>query len=371
MTRQEAEKFLKGIGTSLKHEQISTLKLLERRAEENFRSHEKFFEIVTDIEETENLLPVELSDCIFFANQPSFGQGESKTLPYGPFFLCVPYEEFFRLLNKDFRGAGFTYQFKPNYCLVEMEEKFSRVARLYDVPLEIYSPHARRAVDICIFGEIGELDFKTAENNLTEKFLAAKNNLTGKFLADKKFHWNAEFSLRSWDSYEQIGKIFEYRCSADDEFTFALPQSDFAFDDAIEIRREGGQIVFRTPREFQSRYEQVKILPNENKIEARILRKRRLRTRGDIEFVLSGLTRDGYSCRFGGFGGTENISRYVDGHKYFSAEDENLLRAKNILPTCTVKFSGAGIFLTDYANFVLHFLEKNFPEFNWAGERDD
>lgn len=360
MTRQEAEKFLKGIGTSLKHEQISTLKLLERRAEENFRRHEKFFEIVTDIEEAEKLLPVELSDCIFFANQPSFGQGESKTLPYGPFFLCVPYEEFFRLLNKDFRGAGFTYQFKPNYCLVEAEEKFSRVARLYDVPLEIYSPHARRAVDICIFGEIGELDFKTAENNLS-----------GKFLADKKFYRNAEFSLRSWDSYEQIGKIFEYRCSAADEFTFALPKSDFAFDDAIEIRREDGQIVFRTPREFQARYEQVKILPHENKIEARILRKRRLRTRGDIEFVLSGLARDGYSCRFGGFGGAENISRYVDGHKYFSAEDENLLRAKNILPTCTVKFSGAGIFLTDYANFVLHFLEKNYPEFNWAGERDD
>lgn len=229
MTRQEAEHFLKGVGKDLEREQKSKLKLLERRAEENFRGHEKFFELVTDIEEAENLLPVELSDCIFFANQPSFGQGESKTRPYGPFFLCVSYEEFLELLNKDFRGAGFTYQFKPNYCLVEAEEKFFRVARLYDVPLQIYSPYARRAVDICIFGEIGELDFKPAENGLTEKFLT-----------NKKFYWNAEFALRSWDSYEQIEKIFEYRCSAEDEFTFALPQSDPVFDDAIEVRREGG-----------------------------------------------------------------------------------------------------------------------------------
>ena len=325
------------------------------------RQSERFFEIVTDVEAAENLLPVELSDCVFFAND--FGRDETRTLPYGPFFLCVPYEEFLSLLSRDFRGAGFTYQFKPNRQLVAAEEKFFRVAQLYDVPLTIYSPWARRAVDIRIDGAVGELDFK-----------AADNGLSGKFIANKNFYWNAEISSRPWDSFEQVGKTFEYRCTAEDELTFALPQSDSAFDDTIEIRRDGGQIIFRTAKEFSTRYEQVKLLPTENKISPRILSKQRLRTQGDFNVVLNGLARDGYSCRFGGFGGFgggENITRYVDGHEYFSAADESLLRAKNLLPTCTVKFSGAGLFLTDYANFVLHFLTERYPEFNLAGERDD
>ncbi len=325
------------------------------------RKSEHFFEVVTDVEAAENLLPVEVSDCVFFANE--FDSGETRTLPYGPFFLCAPYEEFLSLLSKDFRGAGFTYQFKPNRQLVEAEEKFFRVAQLYDVPLEIYSPWARRAVDIRIVGEVGKLDFND--------FKAADNGLSGKFVADKNFYINAELSLRTWDSFEEIGKTFEYRCTADDELTFALPLTDSAFDDELDVRRDGGQIIFRTTREFPTRYEQVKLLPTENKLDPRILRKQRLRTRGDFEFVLSGLARDGYSCRFGGFNGNENITRYVEGHEYFSAADEELLRAKKILPTCTVKFSGAELFLTDYANFVLHFLTTRYPEFNWAGERDD
>ena len=116
--------------------------------------------------------------------------------------------------------------------------------------------------------------------------------------------------------------------------------------------------------------ERIKILPQENKIASRILSKQRLRTQGDIEFVLSGLARDGYSCRFGTFGGADNVSRYSKEHEYFTRLDENLLRAKSRLPMCTVKFSGEGIFLADYANFVLHFLAESYPEFNWAGECD-
>ncbi len=360
MTRQEAEKFLKRVEKELNAEQKETLKKLKSRVEEELRGAEKFIEVVTDVEETENLLPLEVGDGIFFANQPPLETGEPKTLPYEPFFLCVPYEEFFSLLNKDFRGAGFTYQLKPDYRFVEVEEKIYRAASLYNVPLQIYSPYARRAVDICIFGETTELNFKLSENNLA-----------GKLLTDKKFYWNVEIDSVSWDSMQTVGKLYEYRCSAED-LSFVLPCRDSSLDADIEVRRADGQIIFRTPREFPTeKGERIKILPIKNKIASRILSKKRLRTQGDIEFVLSGLSRDGYSCHFGQFGdAAENITPYTAEHKYFSSADENLLRAKKYLPQCTVKFVGAEFFLADYANFVLKFLEENYPEFNWAGERD-
>ena len=355
--RQEAEKYLRALGAELKTAQASTLRKLDRRAEEKLRGRGKFIEVVTGVEAGENLLPLETDASIFFANEPPF---EARTLPYGPFFLRVPYAEFFELLDRDFRGAGFTYQLKINPRFVEAEAKLFRLARLYDVPLEIFSPYARRAVDICIFGEPAELDLRLAENNLA-----------GKLLLDKKFFWNVETGAVQWESFQSRGKFFEYRCTVPDALSFVLPYSDSAFDATTEVRREEDQLIFLTPREFsRSEGELVRILPVESKIAARILSKARLRTQGDIEFVLSGLARDDYACRFGNFGGGENIRRYAGAHEYFSALDENLLRAKKNLPTCTVKFSGEEFFLADYANFVLHFLSENYPEFNWAGERD-
>lgn len=359
MTRQEAELFLKRFCATLKSEQSTALKKLEGRVLDEFRGKDKFIEVITDVKESKNFFPLECGDSIFFANQPPLKDGEPKTIPSEPFFLCVPYDEFNSLLNKDYQGAGFTYQLKPNYRFVEAEEKFYRIARLYDVPIQIYSPYARRAVDICLFDEVTDLDLKLAENNLA-----------GKLLTNQKLYWNVEIDSVTWDS---VGLNGEYRCTVEDDFSFVLPYSDSAFDDEIDVRREDYQIIFKTPREFpHGKAERIKILPQESKIASRILNKQRLRTQGDIEFVLSGLTRDGYSCQFGKFGKTSgNINRYSKEHEYFSSLDENLLRAKSRLPFCTVKFSGNELFLTDYANFVLHFLEENYPEFNWAGERSD
>ena len=359
MTQQEAERFFRKLGGNLKGE----LEKLKRQMTESFRGREEFLEVVTAVEALENLLPLETDDSIFFANQPPFGKGEPRTLPSGLFFLRVPYEEFQSLLGRDFTGAGFKYQLKPNCRLVAEEEKFQRIARLYDVPLRVYSPYARRAVDICIFGEPSEpFDLRLAENNLA-----------GKLLLNKGLYLNAEISPARWDSEVMDGRFYEYRCSADSDRTFVLPCADSSFDEGVEIHRVDAQIVFRTPRELPSeKCERIKILPAPNKIAARILNKKRLRTQGDIEFVLSGLKRDEYSCHFGRFGDAGgNIVRYSKGHEYFSAADENLLQAKSRLPICTVKFVGEGIFLTDYANFVLQLLEEYYPEFNWAGERDE
>ena len=353
MTRQEVERILNKLTKDLTADQEQKLRDLERRVAEEFRGKDKFIEIVTDVLEAEKFFPVECGDSIFFANQPS------QTLQSEPFFLCVPYDEFDSLLKADYQGLGFTYQLKPNYRFVAAEEKFYRIAQLYGVPVLVYSPYARRAVDVCIFGEASKLDLRLTENNLA-----------GKLMTNHKLYWNVAIDSVSWDSVSLDG---EYRCTVEDDLSFVLPSSDAAIDDELDVRREGNQIVFRTARGLPlDKVERIKILPQESKIASRLLTKQRLRTQGDIEFVLSGLARDDYSCRFGSFDAAAgNITGYAKGHEYFTSADENLLRAKSRLPLCSVKFSGEGIFLTDYANFVLNFMAERYPEFNWTGERDD
>lgn len=318
--------------------------------EAEFRGRKKFIEVVTDIEPAENFFPVEDDAAIFFAERQNID--ESATFDGGGFFLRVPYEDFFALLNRDFCGAGFTYQFKPNYRLVAAEEKIFRVGRIYGESVLIFSPYARRAVDVAIFGEPQELNFRFAENGLD-----------GKILAGKKLYRNVE--IRSAKNF--YDETF-------DEATYLLPVTPLEFDDDFVTKRIDGKIYFDTSQEIYAEdCEIVRILPTRSHIEPRIFSKQHLRTTCDIEFVLSGLAREGYSCRFGNFGdgSGKKIRRYSSEHRYFSVRDEKFLRAKMRLPVCTVKFSGDEIFLTDYANFVLQFLDENYPEFNWAGEHDD
>ena len=349
ITPQAAEKFLNKLGDGLEAEQAKALAEMKKFAAAEFRGQKKFIEVVTDIEAAENFSPVEDTDCIFFADRQSFD--EDKTISSGSFFLRTSYEDFFSFTDKNFQGAGFTYQLKPNYRFVEAEEKIFRVGRIYREPVEIFSPYARRAVDICIFGEPQELNFRFEENNLA-----------GKILADKKFYWNVEIKSAE-DFFDELG-----------DSDYLLPNTPPEFDDGLVAKKIDGKIIFEpTENIYPDEFELIKILPTENKIAPNIFGKQRLRTRGDVEFVLSGLERDGYSCRFGKFGdsGAKKIRRYTAEHRYPCLRDEEFLRAKMRLPVCTVKFKGEEIFLTDYANFVLNFLEQNFPEFNWAGERDE
>lgn len=357
--------YLKQIVEELKQIQAAELQNLKSRAELQFRTAEKnFIEIETDVEENENFLPLQVEDSIFF--QMKSPDDELKTFPYGPFFLRVPYEEFQNFLHKDYFGKDFKYKLVPNCRFVEAEEKIFRIATIYNAPVQIYSPYARRAVDICIaeksaadFTKLADLDFQLEKNNLADKLLL--NN---------KFYWNVQIKPveTSWD--KQDGDIYEYGFENQfDSQIYILPETDSRFDDEIEALKSEGQIILKSPRELPNEFVAVKILTAESKIAPRILSKNRLRTKGDIEFILSGLAWKNFHCSFGNFGGSaKKILRYSKEHKYPTSQDENLLRAKIKLPVCTVKFFGEGIFLTDYANYVIHFLEEYFPEFNWAGE---
>ena len=367
------EKFLESIISDLRKDITAALQKIKSCAEMEFRKvDEKIIEIETSIAESKKLEPLKIEGCIFFANtQNSFRDLDDKpnTLPYGPFFLRVPYEDFVAYLSKDFQGDGFTYQLKPNYQLVEAEHKIFRLSQIYKVPCQIFSPYARRAVDIRISGKSKEDFTRLADLN----FKLAENNLQGKLLLNEKFYWNVKIKscVEQWQ--HKVGDLYEYGYTdgVDDE-TYIVPNIDANFDENLEAVRADGQIILKTPREFpEGKCTFIKILPLKNKIDSKIFSKPRLRTAGDINFVLKCLSRENYSCHFVKFGGNANVQRYGGEHKYFTSADEDLLRAKRNLPTCTIKFSGEKIFLTDYANYVLNFLEERYPEFNWNGERDE
>ena len=370
---EDDEKFLENIISDMRKDLTAALQKIKSRAAMEFRGVEKkIIEIETSIDETKNFEPLKITGCIFFADTQNIFEdldGDPKNLPYGPFFLRVPYEDFFSYLNKNFQGDGFTYQLKPNYQLVEAEQKIFRLSQIYKIPCKIFSPYARRAVDIRIVGKSKEDFTRLADLN----FKLDENNLGGKLLPNEKFFWNVEVKpcVEQWQ--HKVDDIFEYGYTDGvDDSTYIVPNSDAKLDDELEVVRDDGQIILKTPREFpEGNAALIKILPLKNNFDSKIFTKPRLRTAGDINFVLKCLSRENFSCTFGNFGGDAQIKRYEDEHKYFTSADENLLSAKRNLPTCMVKFFGDELFLTDYANYVLNFLEEQYPEFNWAGERGE
>ena len=361
------EKFLESIISDMRKDLAAALQKIKSNAEIEFRKvDEKIIEIETSIEETKNFEPLKIEGCIFFADEKNIFEdldGELNNLPYGPFFLRVPYENFSAYLNKNFQGDGFTYQLKPNYQFVEAEHNLFRLSQIYKVPCKIFSPYARRAVDIRISGKSKENFTQLADLN----FQLDKNNLQGKLLLNKNFYWNVKIKSYVEQWQHKIGDFYEYGYTDGvDESTYIVPNSDANFDDELEAVRTDGQIILKTPREFpEGNATMIKILPLKNKIDTKIFTKPRLRTQGDINFVLKCLARENFSCSFDKFGGDSEIKRYADEHKYFTSADEDLLRAKRNLPTCNIKFFGDELFLTDYANYVLNFLEEEYPDFNY------
>ena len=62
------------------------------------------------------------------------------------------------------------------------------------------------------------------------------------------------------------------------------------------------------------------------------------------------------------------IEIYRREDSYYTSTEKYLLGRVRNKPVCLIKFGGdKNIFKTDYANYVIHYFEQNYPEFNWAG----
>ena len=344
-------------------------------------SEKNFYAVDKDGLSDENL-------SVFFKTPPAFDIkkifDESNS---GSYFLCCPYEEVEELCKKIFIGRNgaknFSYRLVPQKRLVEQEMRLFRLAKFYKIKSPIiFSPYARRAVDIQILDEIEpkEIDFDFSGNA----------ELKGKIVDDCILMWNvfvkSNVESKSYVSPNDNEKFHRYIFdSGVNKKSFVLPpvtseilvEAKRINDDRIDIISSG---------ELEDDFEVLKIFalkidktfPDDIEIFSntcdtnRVIEKTRLRTAGDVNYILSALAQGEFSCSFETLSDTppaNQIKSYqkIFGHNYFTSRAEELFRFKATLPYCIVRFKAPEKYLADYANFVLHFLNKNYPEFSWKG----
>ena len=375
---------------------------LKSEVETDLKSGRNFLTIVTALVPREkipvmtekNFYAVDkdgLSDknlSVFFKTPPAFDVkkifGESNS---GSYFLCCPYEEVEQLCKKTFVGRNgtktFSYRLVPQKRLVEQEMRLFRLAELYKIKTPIiFSPYARRAVDIQILDEIepGDFDFDFSGNA----------ELKGKILGDCILMWSvsvkSNVESKSYVSPNDDEKFHRYIFdSGVNKKSFVLPS--VTSEILVEAKRiNDNRIDIISSGELEDNFEILKIVapkidktfPDDIEIFSntcdtdRLIEKTRLRTAGDVNYILSSLAQGEFSCAFETLTDSPPANRIKSyqknfGHNYFTSHAEELFRLKAKLPYCLVKFKAPEKYLADYANFVLHFLNRNYPEFSWTG----
>ena len=302
--------------------------------------------------------------------------------------FCEPKKYVGKIITADGTVKNFSYSLRRHEKFIAREKILFDLAALYKIrrPI-IFSPYARRAVEIKIDG-LAEEDFLNVQDfdlRLTD------NGLSGKLLTDCELCSNIQVETTDTNSG---GEIEEY-VGADEiliryEYFHTFERGDKIFilpnqpcdDLRIKLSDDERKIIFGYNSILKERDCKVVRFNRVEEISANTFtndfpRKNstvRLRTEGDLEKVLAlfNMTRFGkiFPAHFDNIGGNKNfkpITIYRREDQYFIPTENRLLGKFRNKAVCYVKFSGAGQFKIDYANYVLHYLSQNYPEFTWAG----
>ncbi len=334
---------------------------------------------------------------LFPSRQPSIENMDLNSYPKqtaGPFFLGCALDEVNGWLNEKYRvkadGREVLVRLRPHKSYETAERMLYRIARLYkiDQPI-IFSPYARRGVDICCD--------EWTEGTLPENIDFSGTALADKVLTDYKLMWNVKIK-KDQDYYSSSnapdGKDVIYRYVISDNISrdsFILPAEEND-DEKLEINDKDEHKISVVSRQnidpFKydlltvSQPEDLSDLPievfNNSCDVGRLHQHVRLRTQGDVEAVLKAFNCNGYSCMFDSFGRKKEevkvLFRSHDSAWYDRAPGkcEEFLRARNLSrPVCYVQFKAPDRYLSDWVDFVLDYLEYKFPEFRWAGVKSE
>ena len=306
-------------------------------------------------------------------------------------FLDVPYEELEDYCRRQYRGyyrttAGerveFSYTLQVHDRFKREEDKLYHLAELYGInkPV-IYSPYARRGVDI--FPQVADMQgFKEAYIRGDVDFALADNAMEGKLLLDHILMWNVIRSDNSIFLKSEKGLVphalaYQYTSLKDD-----IETNDFIFVDGYceKIYKNANGIgIFSKEKLSEERYYKVTISPVEGETKLmftnffdadRVSTQESLRSRADVEYVLSRFKTNVYTCSLAEINqksGQAAILRYRREHAYYEPKNEFFYNQGRCKPQLLVKFSGADEFKVDFVNYVLHFLEHAYPDFTWVG----
>ena len=363
-------------------------------AESTTQDWQKDFEVAVkfvksgDTESARGLFPQEVTGSFIFDDDAEITMSDA-------FFVNAPYDELKNICKPKYQGRlvtsdgtvkNFSYCLQRHERFIAAEKILFEVAALYKMnrPV-IFSPYARKAVDIKIFGVDAD-DFKKLRN---VELMTEKNNLRGKLVKGNLF-WNVQIEegemRRGGEVDEYIGadgKLIRYEYFHTfnaDEKVFVLPNQHC---DDLHINTESGDktIALCYNSVLKERGYQKVTLTDAHKISDDVFTndfprrndKLRLKTEGDVAKVLACFneTRFGKICpaQFASFNvaNFKPLASYAESDRYFYPPEEILLGNVRNKPVCCIKFGGDSIFKTDYANYVLHYLKQNYPEFGWAG----
>lgn len=307
---------------------------------------------------------------------------------YNHIFLNCPYEQIEEFCYKTYKGMlqktgqPFSYQLTINNRFVEKEDLLAKIARKYkiDRPI-IFSPYARHAVDI----KIQDTEAENIGQFIDDEpdFKLAENGLDGRLILNHLLMWNIETEECPDEHYTIAANDREnsYMCEAyveDEEgkTNFILPYGNFndvcKLKESIRIYSSEELKGFKllTINDVADRDIKDTVFANVFNGNG-FIKQERLRTKRDIEAVLSNFRMDSYFCRYVDRKDVNKykriITRYSQEASYPQDQNELYYAESRHLPKCTILFKGSEKLLADYANYVLYYLEQNYPEFSWAG----
>ena len=283
---------------------------------------------------------------------------------------------------KDGRAVPFEYSFRFNRSYVERQELLYKYAHHYNIinPITnpvVYSPYSFKTFDVVFDKEIADeqLDFQYQKNGL--KVISSE---------DKDLFWNisVQEQNKTYDAKIPYGDfnryIFEFKKSKKGNYLLPLPKNnqtkiyDIKFDsDCIQMTTDHDMDDFYLLEllEMDESSGIIKALvSNEmlftNKNLYKGIVNGRLVSEADIEHVLSPF-RDNYGIKCSiSDGQGEIVKRYSQKYR----PDRNDRKLFNIISREYISFVNEKetLFLLDYINYVLEYLEYYYPEIEWVGE---
>ncbi len=275
---------------------------------------------------------------------------------------------------KEGRSYNFQYYLKFNRCFVEMQELLYQYARQYCfVNPVVFSPYSFKAFDAIYDQELENenLNFRFDENGLISS-------------DEKDLFWNINISSenRTYDAKIPYGDssryIFEFKKGKKGNYLLPLPANNQTKIYDIDFLPDAVRLTTDHDMDFFTLLEPLEVDETSNIIKALIsngllfsnknfyngILSSRIISEADIEHALAPFkSHFGISCHISS-GEGRIVKRYAMKYR----PDRSDRKLFNTISREYISFQGNGEFLTDYINYVLEYLEYNYPEIEWVGE---
>lgn len=301
-------------------------------------------------------------------------------------FLRASLRELEKYCYKPYRGqqngVPFRYRLKPAFAWKGVENTLWLLAQLYKVetPL-LFSPWARRAV------LIEYLDGFTPANDQPVDLRLAENELEDILLTDSVLYWNGQLETcesgnvpSSAPDGDRDCYTTEYDDGIDDN-TYVLPVVlDRQLLDRMHVKRQPGKIRIESPASCGTDYYKIILAkPRSDKLPeglelfsnacdfAILNEEQRPRSIGQINRLLFALKQGAFMGSYAQDPAGAPLQRYNTDQAYPLHHAEKLFAARKDRIQIYIAFEGPDLFLADYANYALNFLQQRYPEYTWIG----